>query len=155
MRFDILRYVYCDWIPTFPDYLVLLNDQRWQFSMFPLPLWQFTPPGLELKWPVFILTASYIAFALTAQKTCMSKIILLRARAVCSLHSNGLCLESQYLATSCVCRGNTQERLLITAYLAFVAKLWVYMHVCMYVCKGWAINRPPHCDLQWSIVLPL
>jgi hypothetical protein len=27
--------------------------------------------------------------------------------------------------------------------------------VCMYVCKGWAINRAPHCDLQWSIVLPL
>jgi hypothetical protein len=31
----------------------------------------------------------------------------------------------------------------------------VLADVRMYVCKGWAINRPPHCDLQWSIVLPL
>jgi hypothetical protein len=23
-----------------------------------------------------------------------------------------------------------------------------WVDVCMYVCKGWAINRPPHCDLQ-------
>jgi hypothetical protein len=23
-----------------------------------------------------------------------------------------------------------------------------HMYVCMYVCKGWAINRAPHCDLQ-------
>jgi hypothetical protein len=42
-------------------------------------------------------------------------------------------------------------------YVVTILQLVTTLHrlyVCMYVCKGWAINRAPHCDLQWSIVLP-
>jgi hypothetical protein len=47
---------------------------------------------------------------------------------------------------------STGTTLLLSFCLFMHAETDVGLHV-RYVCKGWAINRAPHCDLQWSIVL--